>query len=125
MTQELGDLVGGGLCLSHYHAKEELQHTDSSALQKNHVQRTSSTNTNLSSSDDVLLMNTSTGNRVVTLPSSGKSGKEFIVFKTTAPNTLTIQCSGADTVNGAASIVLSAAYASLWLKDTVIGWVAR
>lgn len=125
MTQELGDLIGGGMCLSHYHAKEELQHEDAVAMQKNHVQRTSSVDTSLSSSDDVLLMTTTGGNRTVTLPLSGGGGKEFTVFKVSAANALTVQCSGADTVNGVSSLVLSTPYSSLWLKDTILGWVAR
>lgn len=53
--------------------------------------------------DDVLLCDTSAANVTVTLPLA-RGGKEFIVVKNKAANVLTVLCSGADTIFGAASL---------------------
>lgn len=126
MSEELGDLVGGGLCQSHYHLQDPtVPHDMVVNYQRGKVQRSVSTNTSLTTNDDLLLVDTSTGNIAVTLPKSGASGKEFVLFKTSGINILTINPVGVDTINGAASLTLTAAFGSYWLKAVSGGWVAR
>ena len=123
---DLGDLVGGGICFSHYHQQDPvLSHDTVVNYQRGKVQRTVSIATSLTTQDDVLLVDTATGSIVVTLPVSGASGKEFIVFKTSGVGNLTINPVGADTVNGTTSMVITASYGSLWLKAVTGGWVAK
>ncbi len=125
-SNELGDLVGGGLCLSHYHQQDPtVPHDMVVNYQRGKVQRLVSANTSLTTQDDLLLVNTSGGNIAVTLPKSGGSGKEFVVFKTSGLNTLTINPVGSDTVNGSVNYTLTASYGSVWLKAISGGWVAR
>jgi hypothetical protein len=125
-SEDLGDLVGGGLCFSHSHVESvPITHDTVVNYQRLKVQRSASSVTSLTVNDDLLLVDTAGGSVSVTLPVSGASGKEFIVFKTNAANTLTILRSGSDLINGAASLPLTTSYSSLWLKAVAGGWVAR
>lgn len=121
---ELGDLVGGGLCFSHYHQPNPISHEDIVNSQYAHIQKTVTGNITLTT-EDLILANTSSNSITVTLPKSGGAGKEFIVFKTHASNTVTINPVGADTINGGASLTITASYGSYWLKAVSGGWVAR
>lgn len=53
--------------------------------------------------DNIILADTASGNITVTLPAA-RNGKEFIIVKGAAANTLTIQFSGTDKMFGAGNI---------------------
>jgi hypothetical protein len=68
--------------------------------------------------------NTTSGSLVPTLPlASGVAGRKYTIFKTVAANSLTITPSGSDTINGAATLVLSSANSSAKLiSDGGTNW---
>jgi hypothetical protein len=72
-------------------------------LQESRVLKVTSAVT-LTAGTDIAICDTSGGNITVTLPpASTHSGSRFDVKKTIASNTLTVQGSGSDTVDGGAS----------------------
>lgn len=84
-------------------------------------QTESSSNVVMDRSDGDIFINTSGGNRTVDLPDS-PTGRRVTITKTTNDgNTLTITPNGSDTINGSATLVLSAAYASTTLQKRSTG----
>jgi len=71
--------------------------------------RTQTTSTTANNASCVFFCNTATSNITVTLPAtSGISGRIYIFKKTSANNSLTIATTGANTIDGAATLVLNA-----------------
>jgi len=61
--------------------------------------------------DFLILVDDSGGSVVITLPAATNTGKEFLVVKSvSSANTVTVQCTGADKIEGSASVTLSAQY---------------
>jgi hypothetical protein len=67
-------------------------------------------------SDDYLLVDTTAGAVTITLPPA-RSGSIFVIMRTAGANNVTIVPTGAETVNGAASLVISASFTPVTLKD--------
>ena len=69
--------------------------------------------------DCIIQYNTLTAARVITLPAASTTGQRITIMdmsgSCSATNTLTINRAGSDTINGATSIVLNAAYGSVTL----------
>jgi microcystin-dependent protein len=88
-----------------------------------------SANTTLTVDDaGLVLVNASGGARTITLPAANALGGRPIRFQIektdSTANTVTVQCAGADTIEGATSVVLSGQWASVTLvSDGVSVWV--
>ena len=68
-------------------------------------------------SDDLLLCDSTSTALVVTLP-AGRAGKKYTILRAAGTNSVTIQCSGSDTINGIASLVIIASFSPVRLKYT-------
>lgn len=91
--------------------------------------RTVSANTTLTPNDaGLVLVDTSAGSRTITLPAASAAGgrpiRYRIVKADTSANTVTIQRAGSDTIEGAASIVLTTQWSSADIvSNGVNAWV--
>jgi hypothetical protein len=85
------------------------------------------TNKTLGGTDSTVLANTSAGSITVTLPKISdamiKNHTEFVIVKTAAANTLTVQPTSGDTIRGAASISTTTQWSSYRLLATTGNWV--
>lgn len=84
-------------------------------------------NYTVTTSDRLIYGNTAGGNITLTLPAASAPGADtvFSFVKTSASNTLTIQRDGADTINGGASVALSANNARLnIISNGVSAWTS-
>jgi hypothetical protein len=71
-----------------------------------------------------VLFDTTAGNLDCTLPDAATySGFEYFVRKNVAANTLTLKCTGADTINGSATRTLTAALESVSVFSDGTGWI--
>lgn len=75
----------------------------------------------VATADDILLCNTSGGAITVTLPPAGR-GRRLTILRITGANNVTVNPSGSDTIDGAASATVTASYTPLRLKATSGGW---
>jgi uncharacterized membrane protein len=66
--------------------------------------------------DDYILVDTTAGAVTVTLPLS-KNGLVFTIMRTAGANNVTVAATAPDTVNGAASITISASFTPVTVKD--------
>lgn len=81
----------------------------------------------LNDASSVLLVDAADGARTVTLPlassyGAARTGRVTIRRIDASGNTVTVQCSGADTLNGAASETLAAGQARTYVCDAVTRW---
>ena len=78
--------------------------------------------------DSLLLVDTTAGSIVITLPESTDdlidARHTVNIKKTVAANTITLTPSGADTVDGAASMALTAINSAVTLRAVLGGWIA-
>ena len=85
--------------------------------------------TTLTEADDVLLVDTTGGNRTVTLPDAASvPGHEYVVKKWVAANTMTVAAAGADLIDGSASVATTTQYAVIRVASILTatgtwGWV--
>jgi len=122
-TLEEFGLINGGDCFSHFHSEDRRPTQDFlRSLQQVAKDVSISANYSVRNDDNVVLCNTTTGNITVTLPRS-RRGVEYTFIKTAASNTLTIDGSGAETINGSATLVMSSVWSSRTLKSIGNGWV--
>lgn len=84
----------------------------------------------LTAGDDVVLVTTSGGSVTLTLPLASKhQGHTFVVKKMSAANTLTVQRSGSDTIDGATTLAWTTQYAARAVTSVLVtapatwGWV--
>lgn len=83
---------------------------------------TSSTLT-LTASPTLVLVNTSSGNVTLTLPPASEvAGFRLEVKKLTSPHTLTLDASGSETIDGAATLAWSTQYQSFALFSDGTAW---
>lgn len=74
-------------------------------------------------SDDFLLADTASGSVTLTMPRvAGCRGTWFMAKKLTAANTLTVAAAAGETIDGAASVALTAQYASVRLYSDGATW---
>lgn len=72
-----------------------------------------SANFTVGDADDVLVVDTTAGSVVATLPAAAaNAGKVVTVVKKVAANTLTLQGSGAENINGANTLAVTTQYAT-------------
>lgn len=116
-------LTQGGDCFLHYHSIDRVpDQVFLSALEGVYARRTVTGNTTLTATDDIVLVDTTSGNISVTLPRAS-NGKEFQVVKTAAAFTLTILPTGADTILGTTSLAVTGRWTSLHFKSVVGGYI--
>lgn len=118
---EHSQLVNGGLCVIHEHDVVLSEHKHLDALQKLEVVTLVSANYTVNYKDDIIVVDTSVGSRVVTLPLS-RGGRKFCIIKASAANNLTVQFTGGETMCGLATVVLTA-IGSKWFKGIAQGYI--
>ncbi len=79
------------------------------------------------STDDVILVNATSGSVTISLPASGSNeGKEYLIIKTDASaNTVTVDPNGAETINGDSTIVLGGQYQALEIVSDGSNWLDK
>jgi hypothetical protein len=83
--------------------------------------RTVSASANVNPLDDVILVS---GNSTLTLETAvGCDGRQHTLFKTDSSNTMTIACTGAETLNGAATVTRTGLYDCVTVKSNGTNWV--
>ena len=119
------NLVSGGDCFEHWHSSDRsLSHDDVLQYQSLTTVRSVSTDINVDDRWDYILVDTSSGNRTVTLPLA-LNGREIEVIKATAANKVTILPSGADTIIGATGVIIQSRFDAIRLKAVHgTGWFA-
>lgn len=81
------------------------------------------TNYSYTANDEVIKFDTTSGNITASLPSAvGNKGKWFTAIKTVAANSLIIDPSGAETINGAATLTLTAQNSSVTFQSDGSNW---
>jgi hypothetical protein len=117
------ELTGLNDCLLHWHSSDRAQTQDTINQQQQVTSAVTATvSRTLTTNDNVIAADTTSGNVTLTLPIA-RNGKEFIIVKIIAANTLTILPSGTDTINGAASLAITIRWTSIWLKAVSGGWL--
>jgi len=88
------------------------------------------TATTLTAAQDIVLVDTTAGSVTVTLPDArAHAGKIYDIKKIPAANTLTVQASGSDTVDGGASSAWTTALESRRFESCIVtepatwGWI--
>lgn len=122
--QQEAELTGGGDCFSHWHSNDRvLDHGSLQQLQQT-VRETSVSTTPyaVTDSDDILLVDTAGSSITVNLPRA-RNGRELYLIKLVAANTMTLQPSGTDTINGAASVAVTIQWTSIKIKAISTGWI--
>jgi hypothetical protein len=77
--------------------------------------RNVSTSGGINKNDDIVLVDATSGAVSLTLPFAS-GGKRVIIIRTLGANNVTITPQSGETINGAASVVISSSYAPLRLK---------
>lgn len=114
--QQESSLTSGGDCFEHWHSEDrKVTHDDSvvlTSLEK--TQEFSSGTHSVDKDTDYVLVTTSGGSATINLPSPSTLRK-ITVIKVGVPNTVTI-ATPSGTINGAATLALTTAYAVAVLK---------
>ena len=85
--------------------------------------RTVTAATTITDSDELVLVDTTSGSVTVTLPTAlGRKGRRFTVKKLIAANTLTLAGAGSDTIDGAATVGLTTRYAARTVQSDNANW---
>lgn len=126
MPNELTDyehsqLLNGGLCVLHEHDVVLAEHKHVDALQSLEVVVSLAVDHVVDYREDIIIIDTTAANRVVTLPLS-RGGRKFCIVKSSAANNLTVQFTGGETMFGAATVVLTA-IGSKWFKGIAQGYI--
>lgn len=100
-------LTEGGACDLHFHPNDRVvQHEQLDQIQALKTIRSISANYVATAKDDILVIDTTSGNVSVTLPLA-KGFKEFTIVKSVGVNVLTILFSGGQLMFSQSSIVLT------------------
>lgn len=83
---------------------------------------TKTSNYTLTSSNDVVLADTSGGNVTLTLPTAVGVSKLFTLKKIASANTMTIATTSAQTIDGSSSIAITAQYESITVASDNSNW---
>ena len=115
-------LIGGGDCTTHWHSEDRVPTQDFlHGLQGVAYQVTSSSNFTPTNYTDFIYCDTSSGDVTVTLPVA-KNGQEFTVIKTSPLNTLTINTTAPDTIQGLSSVSFTTQWTARTFKDYGGDW---
>lgn len=118
----LQELVSGGDCRAHYHLEDRVPTQDFlHGLQNVAYKYEVSSDTVLTGQEDFVFVNTALSNVSITLPRA-TGGREITVVKIASANTLTVNTTSPDLIDGSAS----QSYTTQWLartyKQTPTGW---
>lgn len=109
-------LMSGGDTMLHHHKSDSMPtHQTLRHLQKLANQVKISSDTILTYKEDLILVDTTTGNVTVTLPKF-RGGNEATLVKLVAANQMIINTTGGDVINGAASITATAQWDKYHVK---------
>lgn len=115
-TQQEASLLSGGDCFLHWHSQDRVAThsmlSDLISLEK--TQFVVDGGTVVDPEADYVLVDTTAGNATLTLPQP-VIGRKLVLLKTAAGNTATLSSPTGD-INGAATLVLTAAYEAAVLK---------
>lgn len=115
-------LLNGGDCTTHWHSEDRVPTQDFlHGLQGVAYQVTSASNVTPSSYTDYIYCDTSSGDITVTLPVA-KNGQEYTVIKTSPLNTLTVDTTAPDTIEGLSSISFTTQWTARTFKDYGGDW---
>lgn len=115
-------LTGGGDCFLHFHSEDRRPTQDSlHGLQSVGQFTTLSTNTTLKGSEDVVYVDTSLSDITITLPNA-VGGREITVIKTSMLNTLTVNTTAPDTIQGLSSVSFTTQWTARTFKEYQGNW---
>ena len=115
-------LLNGGDCTTHWHSEDRVPTQDFlHGLQGVAYQVTSASNVTPSSYTDYIYCDTSSGDITVTLPVA-KNGQEYTVIKTSPLNTLTVNTTAPDTIQGLSSVSFTTQWTARTFKDYEGDW---
>lgn len=115
------DLLPGSLCLSHSH-DQPLSTTDLRKLEAAQRVREVTTNYVAAVNDDIIVVDSASGNVSVTLLPA-RAQRRLIVVRKVAANVVTLVAAGSDQIEGAASINLAGAWTTANLLALPGMWV--
>ena len=106
----------------HYHASDRFPSRDT-LLWLNSLEkvRNVSTNYTVVNDDDYIIVDTTSGNRTVTLPPA-RNGRKLVISEFTGSNSLTVYPNGTEKINGASSLVTT--NTTKTFKDIGGNWLA-
>ncbi len=117
-------LRGNAECFIHFHTPEPLNQSDGVELQAAATQNPITGDYTPTDRDDYLLVDTSGGNIVITLPTAA-GGREFEVVKTAVANRIDVVPTGSDTVLWATGVSIYNRGTAIRFKATDSGnWIA-
>lgn len=118
------ELVGGGDCALHYHSYDrDMSHEQVLQFQGSESVKEVTASRPVTYNDDFLFVDTTLGAVTLSLPIA-RGGKAYTVVRTKGSNSVTLQPSSPDKVNGATSFVISASYSPARFKALKgTGWV--
>ena len=116
------ELLNGGDCRAHFHLEDRIPRQDFlHGLQNVAYKYEVSSDTVLTGQEDFIFVNTASSNVTITLPRA-TGGREITVVKIASANTLTVNTTSPDLIDGSAS----QSYTTQWLartyKQTSTGW---
>lgn len=115
-------LTGGGDCFLHWHSEDRRPTQDFlHGLQGVGQFTTLSSSSVLKGSEDVVYVDTSLGDVTVTLPNA-VGGREITVIKTSVLNTLTINTTAPDTIQGLSSVSFTTQWTARTFKEYQGNW---
>lgn len=122
-SEEESQLTNGGACDLHFHPNDRIvQHDQLDQLQSVKTIRNISSSYTATYRDDILIVDTTSGNLTVTIPLS-KGFKEFTIVKSVAANVLTVVFSGGQLMFGLSSITITVQADLRTLKAIVGGYI--
>jgi len=116
------ELIGGGDCRSHFHLEDRVPTQDFlHGLQGVAYQVASSSTSAIKADSDIVYVDTAAGNVTVTLPVA-KNGQEYTVIKTSPLNTLTVNTTAPDTIEGLTSVSFTTQWTARTFKEYQGNW---
>lgn len=117
-------LVNGGDCFAHYHSEDRVpRHDTLKGLQSVAERRSVTGDTTLTDSNDFVLVDTSAGNVMITLPRA-LGGKEYEVTKTSPFNYIAVVPAAGETILGETEVRIFNQWTSIRFKAVAGGWIA-
>ena len=116
-------LVGGNDTLLHFHLADRIPTHDTVRVAQGVMQqRTVTSSTTATDNDDVILVDSTAGSVTVNLPPS-RRGKELILKKIVAANSMILDGNGAETIDGVATITVNTQWAVRRIKAYAGNWI--
>ena len=123
--QEVSQLRGQTECFIHRHPREQADFVDRVDLMAAEPVRNivGVTTYDIARTDELLLVDTSTGSVTVVLPPAGR-GREFKAAKVSAANNIVLQPSGGEHINGSTvGLEVAGNWGVVWVKAVAGGYV--